>query len=387
MCKNYLSKYNSIKIQVALQNAKLLAEAESNLGKTGYYSSLNGFYRNPIFDIGYQLREQLLIAERNYYKDLPVDFIFHTPSTTLSMGGHSWFTSLKETLLHQGVKVHSFWYSKEFPELDNGKTAVLVTGYNKLYLDELKEYVLEYAKNKAGRLILLFSVPLDETTLTVMDELTAIYGSYGYVNFYTFHDPSYVPYDGFISTMKTSGYILHHITFAANPLFHFPSPVISNGFDYVFLGSANYDKIDRYNEYFDLIIKNYDGLILGPGWPWFKEYEYCPSIDKYLYAQSRVSLNLHIDLQIEKPIELNERTYILSACGVPQVIDSPKLLRFVYPGFEGAKTTYEYHNRFVELYDNPSSYNKIAIDLMRNTFSMHTSFNRTKSLINHLSLG
>ncbi len=384
MCKQYLARCNVLQIQSAFREAELMVNLEDDIESPLSFTGFENYYRNPLFDLGYELRESILTKEKGCFKDLPIEFVFHTPSVSLSMGGHSWFSSLSQSLRYQGLHVHSFWKSKDFPILDRNKTAVLFTGYNSLYLNELQDDFLAFVKNNTKKLIFLFSVPFDETTISVMHKLSSKYSLYGMVNFYTFYDANYTPYIEFKHEIETSGYSLYHIPFAANPLYHFPSPLISNRFDYIFLGSANFDKIDRYNDYFDFIIRNYSGLILGPGWPWSNSYSFNARIDKYLYAQGSVALNLHIESQIQHPSEVNERTYILAACGAAQVIDNPKLLNKIYSDIDVAISSEDYHTKLKNILNNQGESFPLLENLMRKTFKEHTTFNRIKQFIPEL---
>ena len=96
--------------------------------------------------------------------------------------------------------------------------------------------------------------------------------------------------------------------------------------DYVFLASINPAKWSRYFSYLTDIFINRYGYIDGPGWEFGWSGSIDPLRDLFLYARAKVGLNLHLKEQIEWPCELNERTYMLATCGVPQLMDNPALL-------------------------------------------------------------
>lgn len=155
---------------------------------------------------------------------------------------------------------------------------------------------------------------------------------------------------------------------------------------YSFLGSNNWDKVSRYHKYFHDIFKNESGFIDGPGWPWCRDFQFNAKRDKYIYARTSVGINLHIEEQIKWPNELNERTYMLAACGVPQLIDNPGLLKYRFPADNlfVANNEKEYRALFSEIIHNPAEAKKRALKALNTVYKKHTTFHRLEKFILNL---
>jgi spore maturation protein CgeB len=104
-------------------------------------------------------------------------------------------------------------------------------------------------------------------------------------------------------------------------------------------------------------------------------------------ARAKVALNLHIQNQIDWPSELNERTYNLAACGVPQLIDAPKLLfkRFQPDSFFVASSPAEYQKYFRFALNDPKEGQRRALQAQREVFEKHTIFHRAEAFIEAMS--
>jgi len=154
----------------------------------------------------------------------------------------------------------------------------------------------------------------------------------------------------------------------------------------VFLASSNAEKWPRYFEYFDPLLREFPGLILGPGWSrsttsWLPDHH-----QKYLYARAKIGLNLHLPFQIAEPTELNERAYNLAACGVPQLMDRPALLstRLGMTAVFAAATPSEYAELFRYILTQPQEALDRAMLAMEEVFTHHTVAHRADALIEFL---
>jgi hypothetical protein len=367
-----------------LDNALVLLEAEKNgVSADDMLNCLSGFSLNPIYQKADILRNDKLSQEINKHSDKDYRFIFHLPEAGFSMGAHSWFYNLMVAMKYQGIEVSSFWKATDQPEMHKEKTNIIITGFNDYYTSNLDWASIKLAKRQGFRCEIFFSIPLNVDTIDLMHSIRSKYEEFSTIKFYSFHDYEFEPYEGFASNRIVNGFELYFIPFAANPLFHYPSPVVSRELDYIFLGSTNYDKIDRYNSHFTPIFKDYKGYVDGPGWPWSSSFQYAAGLDKYLYAQAKSALNLHLDIQVSNKIELNERTYILNACGANQTVDDPALLRYKFPLCKGASTPFEYFSSFVNsIHQQESDLN--SLKLLEKTFASETVFDRVSYLIQEI---
>ena len=108
---------------------------------------------------------------------------------------------------------------------------------------------------------------------------------------------------------------------------------------------------------------------------------------KFLYARGKIGINLHIDDSIAWASELNERTYILAACGIPQLVDNAKLLpkRFCDTSLFCAQNPKEYIELFEYMLHNPEECQKRALLALDEVYAKHTTFHRAEDFI--LQLG
>ena len=103
-------------------------------------------------------------------------------------------------------------------------------------------------------------------------------------------------------------------------------------------------------------------------------------------AKTKVGLNLHLDYQINTINQLNERTYMLAACGVPQLIDNPATLskHFSEGCFFVANNPKEYALLFEKILTDPQEAQKRALKAQREVFANHTTFHRMDSFVREL---
>ncbi len=387
MCKTYMRRNSFIQREKVYNNARLLLTLEhEQKDARDVLDRLPGFKVNPIYDQAYHIRQKKMEEQSRKHAFSSFAFIFHLPGAAFSMGAHSWFSSIMMGMQYQGIDVSSFWHRDKQPRLMKDKINFIITGYSQTYIEQINWDYLKSEREKGVKCVVLFSIPLNQHSIQVMKDMQAAYDTFCSVQFYTFHDHNFEPYDGFKADCKHHGFVVYHIPFAANPLFHFSSPVISEELDYVFLGSANFDKINRYNIFFNKLIHHYVGLIDGPGWPWSSKFQYASSIDKYIYAQSKIALNLHIDEQIREPRELNERTYILAACGITQVIDNPAILKNKMPLLNATCSDTDYYSDFYRLLNSSERKAEDALRLIEYIYDQETVFDRINSLMEKINL-
>ncbi len=103
-------------------------------------------------------------------------------------------------------------------------------------------------------------------------------------------------------------------------------------------------------------------------------------------AKTKVGLNLHLDYQINTINQLNERTYMLAACGVPQLVDNPAILseHFSEGCFFVANNPKEYALLFEQILTDPQEAQKRALKAQREVFANHTTFHRMDSFVREL---
>jgi hypothetical protein len=170
------------------------------------------------------------------------------------------------------------------------------------------------------------------------------------------------------------------VPFGANPLIHYPVPLdMPKDIDYIFIASSQGKaKGERYFRYMGPIVSTHDGFISGNGWKHVKNFTFNRHRDRYLYSRSKLGLNIHLSEQIEWASEVNERTYQLAACGVPQVVDHAKILDTLFGPDTVfiANTPKQYHAHAEYILNHPLEAERRALKAQKEVFEKHTSFHR-----------
>lgn len=186
---------------------------------------------------------------------------------------------------------------------------------------------------------------------------------------------------------QAAGLHLIGVPFGANPLRYYPIGGIDKDIDFIFLASVNADKSERYIFYLGEIVKDRRGFIMGPGWYHFPVEDIHPERDRYLYARSKVGLNLHLDFQIEGKNEINERTFLLASSGIPQVTDAPGLLSeyFSEDAFFIGHTPQEYSAMLRLALSDERERERRALKALQEVYRSHTIFQRMQEFVSRLN--
>ncbi len=91
--------------------------------------------------------------------------------------------------------------------------------------------------------------------------------------------------------------------------------------------------------------------------------------------------------QIEWPCELNERTYILAACKVPQLLDNPALLkyRFNEGSYFSASNPKDYLDLMKYMLQNTNDVISRTEKMYEEVINKHTTFHRMENFISFLN--
>jgi hypothetical protein len=388
--KNFVKKIHS---QTWLRHDELLLWAEQCINQTDKLEDpkLYEESEDPIVRQGYvlvkEIRQKFLGKYRNYKK---LRILVHLPPSKSSPGGYSLFGNLIQALDFIGIPVKALeWNAPIENHLNVFKPSVFITGDNSPFLTRINwDAVAKYRKNNGLKLGLTAS--LEEYGNTPLAERLKWAKEHQVDFYYSFRAPEYLTERKEYQPFYDNGYQIFSVEFGANPLLHYPVPKIKRDLNYVFLASVNPDKWPRYFAFLTKLLSNYSGLIDGPNWPNLSRRASLPVhrflYDRFLYARAKVGLNLHIRDSIDWASELNERTYILAACGVPQLVDNAKLLteRFSNDCFFVAKTPKEYEQLFIYLLTDPEEAQERALKAQQEVFARHTGFHRAEGLISAL---
>jgi len=308
--------------------------------------------------------------------------IFVPPAVT-SPAGFSVMANLTQSLRHLGVQVHEMDGTEPLARLleDFAPTVFL--------LPDFASFLSCVDWNSVGRyrqrqpLMVGLTASLEEYGNTPLQGRLGWARDHDISFYFSFRPPEYLATRPEYRPFFENGYRIASVEFGANILRYYPVPGISRDLPFVFLGSGNPDKRPRYEQFFKDIFSRYAGFIAGPGWTHASPFTFDNRRDRYLYARTRVGINLHLDEQIAWPCELNERTYMLAACGVPQVVDNPALLptRFSPGCFFVATNAKGYAELFAHVLQNPEEGEKAALAAQREVFAKHTTFHRAEEFV------
>jgi hypothetical protein len=311
--------------------------------------------------------------------------MIHLPPVERSPGGHSLFRNLGESLRFIGIPTELVTWTDPFAErIDTFRPTVFLSSDAPDYLGRIDwRYFAAYRADHPCLVGLTASIP--EYGNSPLPGRLRWAAEHEVDFYYSFRAPAYLESRRSYRPFFEEGYRILSVEFGANPLLYRPVPGVARDLDYVFLASSNSDKRPRYYEYLAGILAEHPGFINGPGWSHSRAIARA-EVHRFLYARARVGINLHIADSIDWPSELNERTYILAACGVPQLVDGAKLLpdRFPADAFFVADNPRDYQRLFGEILAHPEEAFRRARVALRHVFARHTTFHRAEAFLQQL---
>ena len=372
------------------QHDKILIWAEGCERISELFESPNLYEESddPIVRQGYALVNHIKNHFRDRYSHLNTfRILIHIPSLEASPGGNSLFSNMTQALGFIGIPVKNLGWNEGIEKyLDEFKPAVFMTSDHEIYLSRIDWKAVEKYRN-SNILRIGLTASIEEYGNTPLKERLLWAKEHGIDFYYSFRCPEYLQQRAEYKPFLENRHNIFSIEFGANPLIHYPVPGFKRDLNYVFLASINSDKWQRYFLYLTEIFSKYPGFLDGPGWSLISRMTSNLNKDRYLYARAKAGLNLHLDNQIKWASELNERTYMLAACGVPQLTDNPLLLsdRFDEEGFFVANSPDEYKALFDFILNNPHEANRKALIAQKEVFANHTWFHRAENFALKLS--
>jgi hypothetical protein len=385
---NLITSYNFSKFCQKINSNSIEIHDEIINSAYALYENYNNSFANDnlIYKTGLKLRSDCLESFADKYKnsDNNVKILIHTPPKNISPGGFSLFTNLAESLNFIGVDCKTFSWNDTIEDIYTSfRPTHLFSSDSADYLQHLDWDFINKMRKDCDLLVGLTASIEAYGNTPLGPRLKWAHENIDF--YYSFRCQEYLKtridyqpfYDNYFDILS--------VEFGANPLCYYPIS-LEKKYDYIFLASSNRDKQKRYLAYLPSIFQKYIGIIDGPGWDFNKSWS-PKHIHRYLYGMSRIGINLHIDDSIDWASELNERTYILGACGIPQVIDNAKLLnmRYSVDSMFVADTPKQYLDTFEFALNNPIEAEKRALSCMIETFENHTTFHRAESLLSQLN--
>lgn len=344
--------------------------------------------KDPVVQRGIELRDELLKRFRNKRADSrgALRFLIHLPDFHVSPAGYSLFRNLGLAFESLGLPTE-YWKEGEpvAPYFDRFGPTVLLSVDHKWYpatkrLSEA-DFIAVNDYRRGNNLIIGLSSNHFPAELTKLREQLEAARRLEVGFFYSFQADEFVrrAYKAYID----DGFRVASCEFGANPLHFYPVPVPERDLNYVYLAATNFEKWGRMFDYFDPLLCQFPGLIIGPGWPRSNVTMISDDSMRYFYSRAKIGLNLHVSFQIAAPTELNERAYNLAACGTPQLMDRPALLsaRFRERSVYSCETPAEYHRVFENMLAEPEEARECGIRSMEDVYAQHTIFHRADALV------
>jgi hypothetical protein len=343
---------------------------------------------DPVVRQGYKLRRKVMMEFKNkLLGKVDERVLIQIPDWKTSPAGYSLFTNMKESLNFIGVPAHELLWDEDISvALDRFKPTILLSGDHSVYLSRIDWGAIDTYK-RSNKLKVGLTASLAEYGNTPLKERLAWAKEHNIDFYYSFREEEYFKTREEYRPFFESGYQIFSVPFGANPLIHYPIPNIKKDLDYVFIASVNKTKAQRYLKYMGYITQKYSGYIDGPGWKKTGDFSFNRNRDRYIYARSKVGLNIHLEEQIEWANETSERTYQLAMCGVPQVTDHAKVFDklFSKDSLYISNNPKEYKKNFEYILSHPKQVQERVLKVQREVFEKYTTFHRAEKFVTMVS--
>lgn len=336
--------------------------------------AIKSLEKDLVFE-GQKLRDGLL----NDYKDMYTKKSFKT--LILSPDNGAWkysFQSWKNILEHMGVSVDIIYEID--PKVDYQSYNIFIGIANKYFINKMQSnQTIINIVNKIGigaKDSFNGNLTQDDT-----DVLKTLYKDH--IFSFLVSSGNDVTIKNIFSEWIRHGINIYSIPFGFNPLIHFPESAEVE-YDYFFVGHNSYLKAEETKKYLIPIVNKYQGLLRGTGWG-ESFTEISPNDVRYYYNRAKINLNYHLQIQKRYKCEVNERTYIIGACGGFQLVDNPMLIKELYSEKEIAiaKDHKQYLEMFAHYLNKPDERINMAYKAMVKTYKNNSSlFHRMESMIN-----
>jgi hypothetical protein len=368
-----------------LEHDRVLSRAELALQNAAEHEDLDVRLNapDPVVRQGARLKRDLEEQFQNCLVGISEErILIQIPEAGFSPAGYSLFSNLMESLNYIGVPARALGWSENTEYACNQfKPTVILTSDHPEYLQRIDWSAIE--KYKSSHVLRVgLTAALEDYDSTPLLPRIAWAKQHKIDFYYSYRDSDYVHNRKEYQPFFDAGFRILFIPFGANILHYYPVAGFERDLNYVLIASRKRQHI----AYLKNIARHYLGFIDGPGWKQVKQFRFKRERDRYIYARAKVGLNVHLPEQIDWACELNERTYQLAACGVPQLIDHPKLLNSVFgeKSFFIAETVKQYDSLFNELMHNTQMGIEKALHAQQEVFAAHTTLHRARALIDQL---
>jgi len=172
------------------------------------------------------------------------------------------------------------------------------------------------------------------------------------------------------------------IPFGFNPIIYYPEES-KEIYDYFFVGTNSYRKVEETKKYLLPIVNHYNGVLMGTYWD-ESILELHPNDSRFFYNRAKINLNYHLQMQRDSENEINERTFVISACGGFQLVDNPAILNKFYSEKDMAiaKDEKEYADKFLYYLDKTKERQEIGYNALVKTYeNKYSLFHRLENIL------
>lgn len=333
---------------------------------------------------GWRLKKAVENQFRGLYDGKSTErILIQVPAPDFSPAGYSLFTNLAESLDFIGIPTRILGWEEDIRlSLDEFRPTVFLSSDHDSYLGRIDWSAVNQYKS-INKLRVGLTASLEEYDNTPLKSRLGWALKHGIDFFYSFRDKAYVEARAEYKPFFEAGYKILYLPFGANILHYYPVAGFERDIDFALMATRKSEHMSYMKE----IVQSHTGFIDGPGWLHTQDFRFNRSRDRYIYARAKVGLNVHLPEQIDWACEVNERTYQLAACGVPQLVDHPKLIDKLFSknALLIADTPSQYKQFFLEILQDPGLAEKRALLAQKDVFEYHTTFHRADSFINQLS--
>lgn len=361
---------------------QVIADAEAALANKERHENVEVCMASPdpLVRQGWALKKEV----ENHFKGLhggktDERILIQVPAPAYSPAGYSLFTNLAESLSFIGIPTRILtWEEDTRKALEEFNPTVLLTSDHESYLARIDWKAIALYKI-VNRFRVGLTASLAEYDNTPLKGRLDWARRHGVDFFYTFREEAYVQERAEYRPFFDAGYTMLYLPFGANILHYYPVAGYQRDIDFVLMATRK----SEHATFLKDIARSHVGFIDGPGWRHVQNFRFNRARDRYIYARAKVGLNVHQPEQIEWACEVNERTYQLAACGVPQLVDHPKLIDKLFSpdALFVADTPIQYTRLFFEIMGQPELAQHRALLAQKEVFARHTTFHRADSFV------
>ncbi len=319
--------------------------------------------RQSLLEENHRLRNKLMEKYHNRYHDTETRILLHRPGNgALKYLMDSW----QAVLTYMGIPATVLNWGKNTKTVcETFRPTVFITVADPAYIEQLDYDYLKRCRQESG--LQIGHISTFEHRYEPCDFLI------------TFHlDPQRDP------AMARTDLPLLSLPFAVNPLIHYMRPGV-DVWDYFFVGTNSPFKAEETRQYLLPILQKQRGILAGTNWG-YGIGELTVDEAALFYNFARIYPNYHVHRQMEEFNEINERTYIIPACGGFELVDNPVAMKELFAEDEMAvaSSPAEYHEMFAHFLRHPEERLPYIRNGMRRVYREYTLFHVLERLVHHL---